>query len=622
MGRSARRRARARRSQASGRPGSARAVVATPEPTGLVLLDADSAVSCPVRTHNRFDPTVPDPPPDAAGAAGRPPGEPPADRRATAAFRRRVLDTLAGMPRAVDLRGLGPDRAGRLEATARAVAAGRRIIICPALPHDVAGGRTGEPDAIILGEPAPDGGHGYDPVLVVRHRVLEQVSPVRRQRASSLAHNLRLVRLRGSVVRPGRVHDLLRLAHYRRILQAAGWASGESAHGGLIGTDHVRYDQGIATVRPASPRHMPPPSHLVLVWADLAARRLRTESRTALRGWRTHSALARYDHEFGFRLKIAAEAAGRTPATTRAPRVWPVVTAECESCCWWLHCRRQLDDDDLSLRIDKARLNPQEVSLLRSMGVWTIRDLAGRDVDELIETLRSRLRRPDEAAGRVRLAARRARMLSSGRSVERTTRGPLRLPPEGYAIDLDIETSANDTVYLWGFLVDDPQAGTGPRYVPFARFTDLDRDGEQELAHEALTWLGEQLTAHPEARVYHYSDYEVVHIRRIAQASGDPVIAEFAHGDCASRFFDLFALVRANFFGVHGLGLKRIAHDGAGFSWRDEEAGGLNSQTWFDEAVHAAGAEQRREEAQRVLDYNEDDVRATHALRAWLRTLT
>ncbi|WP_316668234.1 TM0106 family RecB-like putative nuclease, partial [uncultured Propionibacterium sp.] len=536
-------------------------------------------------------------------------------------WRRRVLDALAGMPRAVDLRGLEQDWPGRLRATAEAVTAGRRIIIGPALPPDAPGGRTGEPDALVLGEPAPNGGHGYDPVLVVHHQVLEPAPATRGQRASSPARNLRLIRVRGAAVRPGRERDLLRLAHYRRILESTGWASGGPAHCGLMGTDHISYDRGIATVRRASRRHVPPVSHLVLVWADLNAKRLRTEARTAGRGWRAHSALERYDHEFGFRRKIAVEASRRTSASTGAPRVLPIVTAECADCRWWSHCRRQLADEDLSLRIDKARLNAQEISLLRGMGVWTVGDLAGRDVDALIGALRPQLRGPDESARRLRLAARRARMLSTGRPVERTTRGPLPLPPEGYAIDLDIETSADDTVYLWGFLVDDPGETSGPRYVPFARFTDLDRAGEQALAREAMTWLDEQLTAHPGARVYHYSDYEVIHIRRIARTSGDPVIARVAGAWCESSFFDLFTVVRANFFGVHGLGLKSIAHDGAGFEWRDEEPGGLNSQTWFDEAVHADGAERRRAKAQRVLNYNEDDVRATRALRAWLRTL-
>ena len=39
---------------------------------------------------------------------------------------------------------------------------------------------------------------------------------------------------------------------------------------------------------------------------------------------------------------------------------------------------------------------------------------------------------------------------------------------------------------------------------------------------------------------------------------------------------------------MHGLGLKLIAGH-AGFRWRDDDPGGLNSQTWFADAVHAAG---------------------------------
>lgn len=614
MGRAARRRARARQARRAGRalPQEAEAPALPSADAGpVVLLDADAAVSCPVRTRNRFDPSVPDPGPVA-----------PQERDEEAAeFRGRVLDALAAMGRSVDLRGLGDDRQARLRATADAVRAGRRVIIAPALPPDLVGGRTGEPDVLVLGEPAAGGGHGYDPVLIVDHQVLEAASPSRSQRAALLARGLRLVRIPGTEVRPTREHDLLRLAHHRRLLEAAGWAGGGAAHGGLIGTDRISCERGSPVVLRTPRRPAPPPSRLALVWADLGSRRLRTEARTASRGWRLHSSLDRYDHEFGFRHRIAVEAAGLAPAPASAPRVLPVVTAECRTCPWWSWCRPQLADDDLSLCIDKARLGAREISLLRDMGVWTVPDLAGSDVESLVTALRPQVPHPDETARRLRLAARRARMIGAGHLVERTTAGPLRLPPAGRAIDLDIETSPDDRVYLWGFLVDDPDEAGGPRYVSFARFTDLDGPGELALACEAMAWLDAELTAHPRTMVYHYSDYEVIHIRRIAAAADDPALSTAAHGWCRTNFFDLFALVRGNFFGVHGLGLKRIAHDGAGFTWRDTEAGGLNSQAWFHEAVHAEDEEHRRAAARRVLDYNEDDVRATHALRAWLRTL-
>ena len=57
----------------------------------------------------------------------------------------------------------------------------------------------------------------------------------------------------------------------------------------------------------------------------------------------------------------------------------------------------------------------------------------------------------------------------------------------------------------------------------------------------------------------------------------------------------------------------------AGFSWRDDDPGGLNSQLWFAEAVHGETAEPRRRRGRRVLEYNEDDVSATSQVRAWLR---
>ncbi|MFZ1911741.1 MAG: ribonuclease H-like domain-containing protein, partial [Propionicimonas sp.] len=73
-------------------------------------------------------------------------------------------------------------------------------------------------------------------------------------------------------------------------------------------------------------------------------------------------------------------------------------------------------------------------------------------------------------------------------------------------------------------------------------------------------------------------------------------------------------------FGTNGLGLKVVATHGAGFAWRDEDPGGLNSMHWFADAVGGATAELREQARTRVLEYNEDDVQATWQLRRWLRS--
>jgi predicted RecB family nuclease len=75
--------------------------------------------------------------------------------------------------------------------------------------------------------------------------------------------------------------------------------------------------------------------------------------------------------------------------------------------------------------------------------------------------------------------------------------------------------------------------------------------------------------------------------------------------------------VRGGIDSRYGHGLKVVASHGAGFAWRDEDPGGLQAQTWYEQA--AAGDS---EAMARLLAYNEDDVRASFAVRQWLRRLS
>ena len=58
--------------------------------------------------------------------------------------------------------------------------------------------------------------------------------------------------------------------------------------------------------------------------------------------------------------------------------------------------------------------------------------------------------------------------------------------------------------------------------------------------------------------------------------------------------------------------------DAFGFVWRDDDPGGLQSQLWLIDARTAEDEAARIAGQQRILAYNEDDVRATAALRAAL----
>jgi predicted RecB family nuclease len=189
------------------------------------------------------------------------------------------------------------------------------------------------------------------------------------------------------------------------------------------------------------------------------------------------------------------------------------------------------------------------------------------------------------------------------------------VPTADVEVDLDIETSAAGRIYLWGFAVDD---GSEPQYVEFSRFTELDETGETALAREALGWLRGQVEGRRTALVFHYSRYELAMIEALGERAADDDVLSWAVTYARSAFVDLLEIVQTHFFGAVGLGLKQIAVT-AGFRWRDSDPGGLNSQRWFDQAVHAPDEATRAAARERVLAYNEDDVRATAHLRAWLR---
>ena len=475
---------------------------------------------------------------------------------------------------------------------------GAPVIVGGCLPVDVTGHRTGCPDALVRGDDRPGGRPGYWPLRVKPYRLLEKQHNAKELRASAIGSPTTLEPLPGFRFRSYRQGVLLELAHHWRLLQACGRAA-TTPVAGVIGFDDHRKG--------------------MIVWVPLELRFLRTFSRTSANGYRLRSALERYDHEHGFRVHVAQQAMVREPDDPRPPAVRPIRVPECEWCAWWETCRPRMDDDDISLRISKTPLDVRELQTLMGLGITTVSQLADADVEALLPDYLPLTAHRDRSEARLRTAARRARMLKRGVALEKVSVDPIGVPRAPVEVDLDIETDDSDRTYLWGVLLTDRATGK-QKYQHFSAFSYLSPSGELDLAADFARWLVRLARKHPGLLVYHYSDYEVVHLRRMAQRSGHPDLLA-ACDLVKEHFVDLLQLVRDNFVAVDGLGLKVVAAKGAGFSWRDEEPGGLNSQTWFATAVDGLNAAERKAARRRVLEYNEDDVRATWHVREWMERL-
>jgi predicted RecB family nuclease len=530
----------------------------------MVLLDAYAAKRCARRVHNEWDPTIP-----------RVEWEPPAEvqMRIDAGLEHeadvlgRLVEALAP-GQYVDLRDAG-SKAEAVTGTLDALAAGVVVVIGGWLPDDEAGARKGRPDLLVR---AADGS-GYHPGEVKAH-LMAKKGKRGKLAYSTLGAPATVAEAAGWAARRShRFDDYLQLSHYWRMLEACGHAAGVP-QAFVIGTDQLADLGGT-----------------VLVWLDLAEPLFATYSRSE--GKAKRSALERYDHEHAFRAKVAevAHAGGE-------PLVRPIFVDECKGCPWFEYCL-DVGGEVISAQLIGGAFSRREWLALNGAGCTSLEALAELDVEDAAfqTTYLPEVTHLPDALKRLGDMVRRARMVRSGVVVERTTSGPIAVPRADVEVDLDVEWDVGEHVYLWGALV--RRAG-GSTYRPIVAWDPLDADGERALAEEFVAWLRE-LVAGGSVRVYHFSPAEVNQLRRLV---GDI-------DDLLPLYVDLLPIVPTKLFGLHGLGIKQVA-PAFGFAWRDESPSGLQSQVWLEEA--------RSEEAARtrLLEYNEDDVRATAALRDWL----
>ena len=356
----------------------------------------------------------------------------------------------------------------------------------------------------------------------------------------------------------------------------------------------------------------------VLAWADLAEPQVRTFSRSP-EGWRLRSLLERYDYEHSFRIKIAAVAQQQTGRPEQDPEllVRPIVNKECPAASGGSTASPSSTPMMSACALTRA---PWTCEKSRRCGATALRRSPTLRLPTLISCWsgtcpRSPIEREPKAGSEWPLGGRECCWKAPRLIGRPPDRSRCRRPRSRSIWTLRARRMVE--FYLWGFLV--RQAGEEAVYHEFSRFDDLDDRSEAALAADAFTWLRSVVESRPSVAVFHYSGYEVAKISELAarQQGEHDELFDWAAGYAEEHFVDL-EIVKAHYFGVSGLGLKLMARH-VGFSWRDDDPGGLNSQLWFADAVHGDTAEVRAAARRRVLEYNEDDVIATSQVRAWLR---
>lgn len=537
-----------------------------------IVLGSYAAKTCARAIHNTYDRTVVEPPYE------------------TPEKLQRLFDTgiaheaalfeawSAVRADAINLLHLDRQKAAHIAATLEAMQRRVPVILGGRLPDDVIGGRGGKPD-ILLFDAVSD---GYHPADAKAHFVLDKgagalVSTLAKPSFADAAPVAFGLRNRGEA-------DVLQLAHYWRMLEACGH-NAATARGAIVGNDATETFQ--------------------LTWYDLNEPMFKTFSRT--NGTTVRSPLERHDHEHAFRVKVAQRARQRGgDPNDPPPLVEPLGQEECDGCKWAPACVEVLPIGDLSREL-RGALSVREYLALRLAGIATIDDLVAADVDALLDSdYADETTNVERWSQRLQKAQVAAELVRDGDVLRLIPGATIEIPSATVEIDLDTEWDRSGRVYLWGLLV---TAGGQSTFVEFSDAAVADTDSEFALAQRCLDWIA---ATHPDAQVFHYSNPEPGHARRIL---GEALARYDGTAASPDGWHDLLRTVRRCMESRSGLGLKVVAPEAAAFHWKDEDPGGLESQDWLELA--RAGDDNAW---QRILTYNEDDVRATFAVRQFLRS--
>ena len=282
----------------------------------------------------------------------------------------------------------------------------------------------------------------------------------------------------------------------------------------------------------------------------------------------------------------------------------------CKLCHWYTACVAQLTAaDDLTLIPFLGR------SLRDTMQsrISTIEDLASANPEGFIEgkkTIFAGLG-PD----RLRLFHARAVMLKHTEP-KAYLRAPVTLPVTPVELFFDIEVDPlRDICYLHGIVERRDGNNDTERFVYFFA-PEVTPEAEREAFAQAYAYLTQQT----QAAIYYYSKYERTIYRKLQAkypevCTADDIERLFDPARSIDLYFDI--VTKATEWPTRDHSIKTLAKY-LGFAWRDIHPSGAASIEWFDRWCREGDPAVK----QRILDYNEDDCRATRVLLDGIRGLT
>ena len=285
------------------------------------------------------------------------------------------------------------------------------------------------------------------------------------------------------------------------------------------------------------------------------------------------------------------------------------LVSTCKQSPWYKKCVAEAEaKNDIALLY---HLDCRSHQSLRDCGINTVADAAQMEIDALPKIPQA----SRQTLERVKLQA------------QSLTDGELKwlakpvLPEAKLKLFFDIEGDPLlQTQYMFGFWISgDPefkyaQVGHVRKHTAegkyFLYFFAEDPSGEGAMWKQFLDWL--EILPSSDYAVFHYATYERTWTRKLAETYGGSDKLQEFH----AKLFDLEGARKESvIFPLYFYSIKDLAKSKfVAFKWRHEKAGGAQSIYWYEKWLEEADCDVLND----IIDYNEDDVRATECFYLWL----
>ena len=300
-------------------------------------------------------------------------------------------------------------------------------------------------------------------------------------------------------------------------------------------------------------------------------------------------------------------ATGEIAAGLTSPK--GALASACKLCHWHTCCShslRQANDLTLIAGLGRARRDALEVE------IPDVETLAAIQAEAYVTKGKTPFKGIAEKSLVTFVA--RAKLLTTP-GAEPCLKEPIALPQSRLELFFDIEVDPlRDLTYLHGIVERTGGENASERFVSF--FTD---DESEISERDAFAQAVEYLAREPDATIWFYSPYERTTYRKLQGRYPDVCPPETIEKLFApARAIDLYTdvVARATEWPTNDQSLKTLARY-LGFNWRDTNPSGAASIEWFDRWVKTRDDAIRA----RILEYNEDDCRATRVLLDGIRAL-